>query len=131
MIYYRSLFKELLGQKNSCCIRNIMMSVQRTNTPVVVNSGRFDDSSPHEVQMGGGIVTVDPLDEAIINVIPMDETAALLTRVSNRWRRYLPLTYPSISMHVGIRSRAGLWKNQTLLSNRQMRWYLKWSRKLP
>lgn len=101
------------------------MSVQRTNTPVVVNSGRFDDSSPHEVQMGGGIVTVDPLDEAIINVIPMDETAALLTRVSNRWRRYLPLTYPSISMHVGMRSRADLWTNHALLFNKQMRWYPK------
>jgi hypothetical protein len=50
------------------------MTVQSTNTPIVVTSGRFNDPALQEAQMGGAIVDVDPLDEAIVDVIPMDET---------------------------------------------------------
>ena len=57
-----------------------MMNVLSTNTPVVVNSGRFDDQAIldeariRKELMRGAIVDVDPLDEAIVDVIPMDET---------------------------------------------------------
>ena len=57
-----------------------MMNVLSTNTPVVVNSGLFDDD--HSILdearirrelMRGAIVDVDPLDEAIVDVDPMNE----------------------------------------------------------
>jgi hypothetical protein len=57
-----------------------MMNVLSTNTPVVANSGRFDDQAIldeariRKELMRGAIVDVDPLDEAIVDVIPMDET---------------------------------------------------------
>jgi hypothetical protein len=56
-----------------------MMNVLSTNTPLVVNSDRFDDHAIlDEAQirkelMHGATVDVDPLDEAIVDVIPMDE----------------------------------------------------------
>ena len=56
------------------------MNVLSTNTPVVANSGRFDDQAIldeariRKELMRGAIVDVDPLDEAIVDVIPMDET---------------------------------------------------------
>jgi hypothetical protein len=57
-----------------------MMNVLSTNTPVVVNSGPFDDHAIldeariRKELMHGAIVDVDPLDEAIVDVTPMDET---------------------------------------------------------
>jgi hypothetical protein len=56
------------------------MNVLSTNTPVVVNSDPFDDHSPldeariRKELMRGNIVNIDPLDEVIVDVIPMAET---------------------------------------------------------
>jgi hypothetical protein len=58
------------------------MSIQSATTPIVVNSVPFDDHSLLDEArirrelMRGSIVNVDPLDEAIVDVSPTDETTA-------------------------------------------------------
>jgi hypothetical protein len=56
------------------------MSIQSTTSPIVINSEPVDDHSPldeariRKELMHGNIVDVDPLDEVIVDVIPMAET---------------------------------------------------------
>ncbi|MBI5950426.1 MAG: hypothetical protein HY865_02100 [Chloroflexi bacterium] len=56
------------------------MSIQSTTSPIIINSEPFDDHSPldeariRKELMRGNIVDVDPLDEVIVDAIPMAET---------------------------------------------------------
>ena len=86
-----------------------MMNVLSTNTPVVENSGPFDDHAIldetriRKEMMRGTIVDVDPLDEAIVDVIPVDETVTHETPVEASVGSLAALLDLDVSEHLRTR----------------------------
>jgi hypothetical protein len=86
-----------------------MMNVLSTNTPLVVNSGPFDDHAIldeariRKELMRGSIVNIDPLDEVIVDVIPMAETVTYETPVEASVGSLAALLDLDVSEHLRTR----------------------------